>query len=110
IDFWGAGYRVARRMGIERAVQEAGYQVHTLRAVGRDGEVQAEVGTEGFHELAGGAFTSLPHGDLAAIMYDTIRDRVETRFGDSNAALEAHDAGMRAGFPRGDEHHLGLGI
>ena len=110
IDFWGAGYRVARRMGIERAVQEAGYLVHTLRAVGREGEVLAEVGTEGFHELAGGAFTSLPRGDLAAIVYDTIRDRVDTRFGDSIVGLDAHDAGVRVAFERGDERDFDLVI
>jgi len=27
IDFWGVGYRVAKRMGIEDAIRAAGYQI-----------------------------------------------------------------------------------
>ena len=46
IDFWGAGYEVARRMGLEAAILEAGYQVHTLRAVDDDGHVLANMRTE----------------------------------------------------------------
>src|SRR5690606_18539433 len=78
IDFWGAGYRVARRTRIEPALLEAGYQVPTLRAVGREGEVLARVRTEGFRDLAGGAFTSIPPGDLAALVYATVEGRVES--------------------------------
>src|SRR6476620_9629362 len=34
IDFWGVGYQVAQRMGIEAAIREAGYQVQSIRSIG----------------------------------------------------------------------------
>jgi 2-polyprenyl-6-methoxyphenol hydroxylase-like FAD-dependent oxidoreductase len=108
IDFWGSGYQVARRMGVEQALLDAGYQVHTLCAVGRDGEVLARLHTEGFRELAGGGFTSIPRGDLAALVYATVEDRVESIFGDSIAALDQHDTGVRVTLEHGGERDFDL--
>lgn len=108
IDFWGTGYEVARRMGLEPAVLEAGYQVHTLRSVDDAGRVQASVRTDGFRELAGGAFTSLPRGDLAALVYGTVADRVEAIFGDSIAGLEQHAGGVRVVLEHGGEREFDL--
>jgi 2-polyprenyl-6-methoxyphenol hydroxylase-like FAD-dependent oxidoreductase len=110
VDFWGPGYKVARRMGIEQAVLDAGYLVRSLRAVGREGEVLATLRTEGFHELAGGDFTSIPRGDLAALIYATVDNRIESIFGDSIAALEQHDAGVRMALERGGEREFDLVI
>ena len=39
IDFWGAGYQVAKRMGIDDAIRAAGYQIDWLRSVGSRGEL-----------------------------------------------------------------------
>lgn len=66
IDFWGVGYRVARRMGIEDPVRAAGYQIEWLRSVGSRGEIEANVSVEVFRRMIGDDFTSLPRGDLAA--------------------------------------------
>lgn len=108
IDFWGVGYEVARRMGIEPAVLDAGYQVRALRSVGREGEVQATLRTEDFRQLAGGGFTSIPRGDLAALVYATLGNRVEAIFGGSIAGLEQHDAGVRIALERGGERDFDL--
>src|SRR5262249_9490581 len=43
IDFWGVGYQVAKRMGIEDPIRAAGYQIEWLRSVGCRGEVKADV-------------------------------------------------------------------
>jgi 2-polyprenyl-6-methoxyphenol hydroxylase-like FAD-dependent oxidoreductase len=43
IDFWGTGYRVAQKMGIETTVCDAGYQIESLRSVGGGGQIRAEV-------------------------------------------------------------------
>jgi 2-polyprenyl-6-methoxyphenol hydroxylase-like FAD-dependent oxidoreductase len=110
IDFWGSGYEVIRRMGLEQAVLDAGYPVRALRSVGRDGEVLASLHTEGFRELAGGGFTSIPRGDLAAIVHASLGDRAETIFGDSIAALEQHGGGVRVVLDRGGERDFDLVI
>lgn len=90
IDFWGVGYRVAQMMGIEAAIREAGYQVESIRTVGPDGRVEASLGVDAVRRAAGAGFTSLPRGDLAATIYATIANDVETIFGDSITAIDEH--------------------
>jgi 2-polyprenyl-6-methoxyphenol hydroxylase-like FAD-dependent oxidoreductase len=98
IDFWGVGYQVAKRMGIEDAIRAAGYQIEWLRSVGSRGESKADVDVDVFRRLIGDDFTSLPRGDLAAAIYVTIDDKVETMFGDSIATVDDHGDGVRLTF------------
>jgi 2-polyprenyl-6-methoxyphenol hydroxylase-like FAD-dependent oxidoreductase len=98
VDFWGVGYRVARRMGIADRIRDTGYDVRCVRAVGPSGEVRAELGVNVFRRMVGDDFTSLPRGDLAAAIYATVEDKVETIFGDSIAAIDDHGDGVRVTF------------
>jgi 2-polyprenyl-6-methoxyphenol hydroxylase-like FAD-dependent oxidoreductase len=98
IDFWGVGYRVAQRMGIEAAIRDAGYQMKSLRSVGQEGQIQASLGVDAFRRAAGGKLTSLPRGDLAAAIYATIENDVETIFGDSITAINQHPDGVCLSF------------
>jgi 2-polyprenyl-6-methoxyphenol hydroxylase-like FAD-dependent oxidoreductase len=82
IDFWGAAFDVADRMGITARIREAGYMVEELRLVDRNGRRVTALDTEMFRAAAGGRFVSLPRGELASIIYDTVKDEVETIFGD----------------------------
>ena len=92
IDFWGVGYQVAKRMGIEDTIRAAGYQIERLRCVGPRGEVKVDVDVDIFRRMIGDEFASLPRGDLAAAVYATIEDKVETIFGDSIATVDQrHD-------------------
>lgn len=110
IDFWGVGYQVAKRMGIEDAVRAAGYEIQRLHSVGSRGEVKADVDVEVFRRMIGDGFTSLPRGDLAAAIYTTIEDKVETIFGDSIAAADEHSDGVRLSFDRGAPRDFDLVI
>ena len=94
IDFWGVGYRVAQLMGIEAAIGDAGYQVQSIRSVRPDGRVGASLGVEALRRAAGGKLTSLPRGDLAAAVYATIDNDVETIFGDGICAINEHPDGV----------------
>jgi 2-polyprenyl-6-methoxyphenol hydroxylase-like FAD-dependent oxidoreductase len=100
IDFWGIGYRVAETMGIEAAIREAGYQVKSLRSVGRDGRIRAEFKVDAIQRATRGKFTSLPRGDLAAAIYATIEGEVETIFSDSIVAIDDQPDGVRLSFER----------
>ena len=110
IDFWGVGYQVAKRMGIEDTVHTAGYQIEWLRSVGSRGEVKADVDVDVFRRMIGDDFTSLPRGDLAAAIYTTIEDKVETIFGDSIASIDQHSAGVRLSFEKGAPRDFDLVI
>ncbi len=94
IDFWGVGYRVAQRMGLQAAIERAGYQLQTLREVGSDGQALATLNVDGFRRATRGELISLARGDLAAAIYDAIQHDVEAIFDDSITAITQHPDGV----------------
>lgn len=101
VDFWGAGFRIAERMGLRPELERRGYIVREVRVVNREG--QRVTGFEGdvFERLAGGRYVSVPRGVLAEAIYRALQGRVETILGDSIAALQDGSAGVRATFESG---------
>lgn len=91
IDFWGRGFDLAERMGLLPQVLQAGYQVREVRLVDDLGRKVGGFETDALYRTLGTRFTSLPRGELAAILFDSVKDRIETRFGDSITAV--HEAG-----------------
>src|SRR6476659_9841451 len=59
IDFWGAGYDVAERMGLVPRVRELGYQVKQVRFVDRRGRPRGGFPVRVFNRLTHGRYTSL---------------------------------------------------
>ncbi|TDO07224.1 2-polyprenyl-6-methoxyphenol hydroxylase-like FAD-dependent oxidoreductase [Mycobacterium sp. BK086] len=110
IDFWGVGFTVAQRMGIEAAVRARGYQVQSIRAARADGRTRASLGVDPFRRAVGDRFTSIPRGDLAETIYATIEDDVEAIFGDSITAVEEHSDGVGISFERAKSREFDLVI
>lgn len=108
VNFWGPGYQVAQRMGIEQALQHAGYRVQRLDAVDDQGRVGASIQIDAFRSLASGRCTSLPRGDLAAAVYATIEGRCETIFGDAIESIEATDVAVGLVLRHGGEREFDL--
>ncbi len=108
IDFWGLGYTIAERMGILPEVLQAGYRFKELRLVDSDGHKVGGFPTDVFWRLANQRFTSLPRGDLAATIYRTIEDRVETLFGNSISGIEECDRGVRVTLEHGEAREFDL--
>ncbi len=100
IDFWGAGFTVADRMGLLPDILDRGYTVREVRVVNRDGHRVAGFPADVFTRAMGSGFTSLPRGDLAAAIFGTIVDRVEVIFGDAIAHLEQTPTNVRVTFDR----------
>lgn len=88
VDFWGKGYELAERMGILPRVLEAGYQVAEVRIVNERGRRVGGFRTAAMAEALHERFVSLTRGDLAKIIHDTVKDRVETMFGDQIVAID----------------------
>ncbi|MGE0218186.1 FAD-binding domain [Mycolicibacterium sp.] len=110
IDFWGLGYEVGCRMGLEQTIQDRGYHVRSIRSVTRRGRTRANLSTSGFRRATGGRFSSLPRGDLASAVYSTIDGEVETVFGDSITAITEHEAGVRIDFRHGRTREFELAV
>jgi len=100
IDFWGVGYRVASRMGVVNRVEDRGYHVRELRIVNRRGESVVRVPTDGFIRVAGTGFITVPRSELAATIYQTIEDDVETIFGDTITSVVEHPHAVEVTFER----------
>lgn len=100
IDFWGAGYDIAEKMGILPRLLDLGYQVGEVRFVDADGRKSGGFSTDVFTRMTGGRFTSLQRSDLAATIYSAIEGKVETVFGDGIASSEEEAGRVHVGFDR----------
>ncbi|MBS1675071.1 MAG: FAD-binding domain [Actinobacteria bacterium] len=93
VDFWGAGYDVAERMGILPRLQDEGYHVREAREVSRSGRRITHFDPQRVVGLSGGRYITIGRSDLARAIYDAADGTVETVFGDTVTAL--HDDGGR---------------
>ena len=98
IDFWGKGYDLAERMGLKAQVEQAGYHVREVRFVDETGHLAGGFGTDVFGRMTGGRFVSLPRGELARLLFEAVRNDVETRFGDSITGLTQDAGGVEVTF------------
>jgi 2-polyprenyl-6-methoxyphenol hydroxylase-like FAD-dependent oxidoreductase len=98
IDFWGKGYELAERMGILPRVQDQGYHVREVRIVDEHGRKSGGFEVEPLTRALRGCFASLPRGELASILYDTVKDRVETLFDTSITSLTDLGRAIRVTF------------
>jgi 2-polyprenyl-6-methoxyphenol hydroxylase-like FAD-dependent oxidoreductase len=108
IDFWGVGYDIAERMGLVDQLDVMGYDVGEVRLVDQRGRRIGGFATAGFRRVLGGRFTSLPRGDLAAMIYGTVADDVETVFGDSIGAISQDDSGVQVELQNGGSREFDL--
>src|SRR5689334_3647626 len=108
IDFWGVGYDIAERMGLADQLEATGYNIEEVRLVDQRGRRVGGFPTGGFRRVLGGRFTSLPRGDLAAMIYGTLVNDVETVFGDSITGIHHHDAGVQVELQNGGTRQFDL--
>ena len=108
IDFWGAGYDIAARMGLLPQLQKVGYHVREVRIVDDRGRRISGFRTDAFWRTTGGNFLSLGRGDLAAALFDLVQDKVETRFGDSVRSIAQRDGAVQVEFESGAQQEFDL--
>lgn len=101
IDFWGAGFEVADRMGLVPELMRQGYQVQEVRVVNRNGRRVAGFPAPAFARATRGRFTSLPRGQLAASLCSALGGKVEIIFGDSVEAVHEFENGVHVSFASG---------
>jgi 2-polyprenyl-6-methoxyphenol hydroxylase-like FAD-dependent oxidoreductase len=101
VDFWGAGFDVADRMGIVPEVLRRGYHLREIRQVDPDGQRIAAFDPELFVRGTDGRYVSIARSELAAIIFGALSGRVETMFGDSVRALDDQGDRVRVTFDSG---------
>ncbi|NUQ72896.1 MAG: FAD-binding domain [Polyangiaceae bacterium] len=110
IDFWGAGYDIAERMGILPTLHDKGYRVQEVRFVDGAGRRVSGFPVSAFDTFTKGRFVSLPRGDLAATIYDALPSRVEQMFGDQIRSLEDDGRAVQVDFERAGRRAFDLVI
>ncbi len=101
IDFWGAGYDIAGRMGLLPEITRRGYKVQQVRVVDRNGKRISGFPVDAFTRVTGGRYISLARSDLAAAIFAQLEGKVETIFGDSVTGIEQSEKGVRVTFEHG---------
>ena len=108
IDFWGAGFDVAGRMGLLPEICRKGYAMREVRVVDAQGKRISGFPAEPIVRLSGGRYTSVARGDLAATIYKSIGGSVETIFGDSIESIEQTPEVVEVAFARGKPRRFDL--
>ena len=88
VDFWGAGFDVAKRMDIVERLMHDGYRLQELREVDADGKRITSLDPGRVVDKAGGRYVSIARSDLSAAIYAALDDNVETIFGDTIETLD----------------------
>jgi 2-polyprenyl-6-methoxyphenol hydroxylase-like FAD-dependent oxidoreductase len=101
IDFWGAGYDIADRMGLLPEILSKGYKVRELRVVGQNGYRVAGFPVDAFFRMTHGRYISVARSELAASIFNKIDANVETIFADSVDRIDQTCQGVRVTFRSG---------
>jgi 2-polyprenyl-6-methoxyphenol hydroxylase-like FAD-dependent oxidoreductase len=88
VDFWGAGFDVADRMGIVPRLMAAGYRFQEVREVSSSGRRIAHFDPRHLIGLSGGRFVTIARSDLSRAIYDAANGNVEAIFGDTVASID----------------------
>lgn len=88
VDFWGAGFDVADKMGLIPEIKQKGYDVKEVRIVDSSGKRIGGFPVNVFTQMTQGRYTSIARGDLAELIFNKIDGKIETIFGDSINRIE----------------------
>ncbi|MGX5847346.1 hypothetical protein ACWGTO_09750 [Mesorhizobium sp. PL10] len=88
IDFWGLGYWIAERMGLEADINRVGYHVREMRIVNDRGKRVAGFGTDVFSELTNSRYVTLARSDLSRLLFEKAKDTSEVIFGMRSSGLK----------------------
>ncbi|MGH7435537.1 MAG: FAD-binding domain [Polyangiaceae bacterium] len=108
LDFWGAGFGVAERMGLLPALRKTGYAIERLRYVDEEGRTRAELGADAIRRALRDRYLSVRRGDLARAIYELVEGQVETIFGDSIKTLREDERGVEVSFEHGRTRRFDL--
>jgi 2-polyprenyl-6-methoxyphenol hydroxylase-like FAD-dependent oxidoreductase len=88
IDFLGAGFEVAERMNIIEQLREKHYHIPEITFVNEKGNRIGGFNIDKLRKLINYRHFNMLRGELAKVLYDTIKNKVEFIFGNSVTALD----------------------
>jgi 2-polyprenyl-6-methoxyphenol hydroxylase-like FAD-dependent oxidoreductase len=106
VDLRGASPGVAEKMGLLDTIRGRSLHERGMRMVDARGQQKAEMPAEAFEGRGLVADIEILRGDLAEILTDATRDRVEYRYGERLVGLEQDADGVRVRFDSGTEQRF----
>ncbi len=108
IDFWGAGFDVAERMGIAPDLLEHGYKLTEMREIDAEGRRVASVDPADLISMAGGRYVTIARAELATTILGSLDSEVETIFGDTVSTIDDDGDRVRVTFAGGGTRDFDL--
>jgi len=108
IDFWRIGFDLAERMNLIPQLQNIGYLIDRLKVVNHCARATSGFQAEILRRALRNHFLSLPRGDLAEAIFNTVADKIETSFGDSITAIREDRIGVDVQFENGRPRRFDL--
>ncbi|AEA25724.1 FAD dependent oxidoreductase [Pseudonocardia dioxanivorans CB1190] len=108
VDFWGAGFDVAERMGIAAELHRSGHHLTEARSVDRRGRRVASFPAEAVVGDLGDRYVTIARSDLASTIMSALDGRVETLFGETVAAVDDVDGAVHVRFASGTSRDFDL--
>ena len=108
VDFWGVGFDVADRMKLIPQLRDRGYLIDRVNFVNDRGRKRSGFDATILRRVLGNRFFSLPRGDLAEVIFQTVADEIETIFGDSITAIREDPTGVDIQFENGHARRFDL--
>ena len=111
IDFWGAGFDVAERMGILPDLDKADIKIPEVTVVDEKGKRKCGINYPKLKKLMNDRAFTLLRSDLSKIIYDHLEKDVEIIFGDSITSIEQSPTNITVTFRSGKirDFHLVIG-
>jgi 2-polyprenyl-6-methoxyphenol hydroxylase-like FAD-dependent oxidoreductase len=110
VDFWGLGYDIGERMGLEPEMNATGYHMREMRVVNERGARVAGFGMQVFNELTGGRYVTLGRSDLSRMLAEKAKSNTEFMFGDEIADLRDEQDCVAVQFKHATERRFDLVI
>ncbi|MFH8250238.1 FAD-binding domain [Microbacterium sp. B2969] len=107
IDFWGAGFDVADKMGIVPELRQRGYVMTEARAINRNGRRIGGFSPDVIVE-SNDRYVSIARSDLAAAIYESITPTVELVLSDSVQHLDDDGSVVHVTFDSGIQRDFDL--
>src|SRR5215475_2410717 len=101
IDFWGAGFDIAERMGLLPDVRRKGFLVKEVKVVNQNGDRVSGFSVDAFSRVTQGRYITLARSDLAATIFRALDGRVETIFDNSVTGIGQDASTVRVSFEHG---------
>ena len=99
VDFWGAGFDIAEKMGLLSQIMERGYQIDKLRLVDALGRRTGGFDVGRIRSLLRDRFVSILRSDLSKLLFQSL-EGVEIAFGDSIEEIAPAGSGLRVVFEK----------